>query len=87
VYIFNNNNALDHALLKNVMLAPCLLCCCVVTNRLPTAEPVRQQSPPPAAAVDTYTSPNGTDPTHARGGHGIFGEPMVSRLVRLSSCL
>jgi len=27
------------------------------------------------AAVDT---PAGTDPTHARGGHGIFGEPMVS---------
>jgi len=52
-----------------------------VTNRLPTTtEPVPQQSPPPAAAVDAYKSPTSTDPTHARGGHGIFGEPMVTNM-------
>jgi len=56
-----------------------------VTDRLPTAEPDAQQSfPPPAAdaaAVDAYKSPTSTDPSHARGGHGIFGEPMVCLLI------
>jgi len=56
-----------------------------VTNRPPAAESVAQQYPssavqyPSAAAtVDAVMSPTSTDPSHARGGHGIFGEPMVS---------
>ena len=51
------------------------VCCVVTANALPTAEPVAEQSPPPA--------PTNSDPSHARGGHGIFGEPMVSCLMYL----
>jgi len=50
-----------------------------VTNRLPMTEPVTQQFQPPAAAVDADADkPPVSDQSHARGGHGIFGEPMVS---------
>jgi len=51
-----------------------------VTNELPAAEPVPQQYPPSTAAADAVTSPTSSDPSHARGGHGIFGQPMVSLL-------
>lgn len=49
-----------------------------MTNQLPSPEHGVQQSSSAAAAVNV---PASTDSVHARGGHGIFGDPMVSWLL------
>jgi len=50
-----------------------------MTYQPSAAEPSSQQQPysSPQAPVDVYKSPTNGDASHARGGHGIFGEPMV----------
>ena len=68
----------------------CVALCCVVsvTSRPAVTEsvPSPRQLYTSTPAAEAVTSPTTNDPSHARGGHGIFGEPMVSSLWLWMAC-